>query len=390
MTATSSPAKASLVLVPVLIVGAVTGCATDVVASRFRAMPPQDSVIAAGDWYRPVSLVGGGSGGNLAVGPPSPAEVMRFAPVLVTARNWDSLAVVVVQDGRIVFENYAAPTGPSFRFDSQSMHRALLALAIGAAIGEGRITSIDERAAEQLPEWRADSRNKIALRDLLYHQSGFVDPPYAFAVDSPGMQMFIGADIERLTLAQRATAAPGVAFRANALDAQVLGLVLERATGLPYAKFISSRIWQPIGASSAYVRLDHARGHARTFCCIQATARDWARIGQLMLDHGRVGDRQLIRPEWIAQLLTASTLNPAFGAFWVLKPTPLTPRSVAATDAPLTATPFESPDVFYAGGRGGQRVYVIPSRRAVVVRFGRIRNDFDDGAFLNPVLRVLQ
>ncbi len=369
---------------------AVAGCAKDVVAERFRSMPAQDDVIAAGDWYRPVSLVAGGRGGNLVVEPPTSAEQLRFAPVLETTKTWDSLGVVVVQDRRIVFEYYAPPLGPSFRFDSQSMHRALLAIALGAAISEGKISSIDAKAAEHLQEWRADSRNKISLRDLLYYQSGFVDPPYSFAVDSPAMQMFIGADIEKLTLAQQANSAPGRAFRGNALDAQVLGLVLERATRQPYAKFLSSHVWQPIGASPAYVRLDHARGHTRTFCCIQATARDWARIGQLMLDRGRVGDRQVISAQWIAQLLTPSSLNPAFGAYWLLKPTPLTPRSVAPSAAPRAAADFETPDVLYAGGRGGQRVYVIPSKRAVVVRFGRIRNDFDDGAFLNPVLRVLQ
>lgn len=377
-----------------LLLGTAAGCADYSAASRFRTMPAQDDVIAAGDWYRPVMRVAGRTGGNLAfdagsLGNQGNRSAVVSDAMTAVAQEWDSFAVVVIQDRRVAFEYYQQPAGPAFRFDSQSMHRALLALALGAALESGAISSLDASVADYLPEWRADERSRVTLRDLLYHQSGFVDPPYQFAADSPGMQLFIGTQLEALLLAQQPQTAPGRAFRGAALDAQLLGLILERSTGAPYAELLSRAIWQPIGAQDAFVRLDRPGGSTRTFCCLSATARDWARVGQLMLDGGRVGTRQVVPVAWIQQLLTPSKLNTAFGGYWALQAIPLTPRSVAASAAPPVATPFTSPDVYYAGGRGGQRVYVIPSRQTVVVRFGKIRNDFDDGAFLNPILAAL-
>jgi hypothetical protein len=75
--------------------------------------------------------------------------------------------------------------------------------------------------------------------------------------------------------------------------------------------------------------------------------------------------------------------------FWFVKPTPLAPREFGREKMPAVPTQFTQPDVFYAGGRGGLRSYVIPSLNAVVVRLGRLRYDFDDGAFLNPFLEAL-
>jgi CubicO group peptidase (beta-lactamase class C family) len=371
-----------------LLLGA--GCRDQSVEERFRTMPAADDVIAAGDWYRPLARVAGGTGGSLRIDAERGPAAERFAPVLADFGTSDALAVVIVQRGRVVFEHYAAPAGPGYRFDSQSMHRAILALLVGVAIHEGSLRGLDAPAADVLPEWRGDPRAAIRVRDLLYGQSGFADPPYAARLDSPGLQMFIGRDLPGLVLAAQPVSAPGRSWRGNTIDAQLLGLILERATHRRYASYLSSRLWQPIGASAAYVRLDRPHGMARTFCCIQATARDWARIGQLMLDEGRVGTRQVVERAWVRQILTPSTFNRAYGAFWLLEPTPLIPRSVDPQLRPKTFTPFDAPDVYYAGGRGGQRVYVIPSLAAVVVRFGRIRNDFDDGAFLNPVLGALR
>jgi hypothetical protein len=75
--------------------------------------------------------------------------------------------------------------------------------------------------------------------------------------------------------------------------------------------------------------------------------------------------------------------------FWFLEPTALTPRAFGTEQAPRKATPFARPGVLYAGGRGGLRVYVIPSLDAVVVRLGKLRYDFDDGEFLNAFIAAL-
>lgn len=367
----------------------LSGCAHDVVAERFAAMPPQDDVVGAGDWYRPTVAVRGaprpwpGAGANAT--PP------RFDAALAMARRYETLALVVVQDGRIVLEDYAPDISPERRFDTQSMHRSLLAVVVGAALADGHFDSLDAKVARWLPEWSAagDPRAEISIRDLLYGQSGLVDAPYENRIDSPGLAMFIGTDLRKATLGAQSRAPAGTKFRGAVVEAQALGLALERATGRPYAEFLSQRLWKPIGAGDAAVRLDRPRGNTRTFCCIQATARDWARIGQLVLERGRAGGQEVLPESWIAQMLSPAPLNASVGAWWWIKPTPLGPATSGPAQPPAQTTPFAAPGVAYAGGRGGQRVYVLPAQRAVVVRIGRIRYDFDDGQFANAFIAAL-
>ena len=369
----------------------LAGCTgSQTVAERFAVMPPIDDVVASTSWYRPAEFVRGvrsASGTNAdlpAVSPPAP----KWSAAMQGAIRYDSLSVVVRQHGRIVAEWHDAAGGPARRYDSQSMHRGLLALVVGAALADGSLASPTTPIAAYLPEWRNDPRGRIPIEDLLYGRSGFVDPAFEQKVDNAGLRLFIGTDLEAQLLAFQpvANAQPG---RGGAIESQLLGLILERTTRKSYASYLSEKIWRPIGAGDALVRLDRPGGTTRTLCCLQASARDWARVGQLVLDRGRAGDRQLLGADWIARLAVPGPAIPNMSMYWFVKPTPLAPREFGRDKLPTTPTPFARPDVFYAGGRGGIRVYVIPSLEAVVVRLGKLRYDFDDGQFLNPFLEAL-
>jgi len=365
--------------------------ATRIVEQRFRDLPADDAVIENTDWYEPrVPVPGADARPQTAETRSPPATDARFSNALQVARQYESLAVVVMVDGRIVAEDYAAGVDPARALDSQSMHRGLLSLAVLAAIEDGTLRSLDQPVADFFAEWRSanDLRSRITLGHLLRGESGLVDPPYAAQVDSPGLQLFIGTHLKSLVLAQRATAPPGTVYRGNALDAQLLGLVLEQATGEPYAQYLGRRLWRPVGAAEAWVRLDRNGGNTRTFCCLQASARDWARIGELVRNNGMAEGRRVLSVESIAAALAPSRLNPAVGMSWWLEPAALVARS-QASERPSPPSTFDTSGVVYMGGRGGQRVYVMPQQRAVVVRLGRIRNDFDDGRFLNPFIAAL-
>lgn len=367
------------------------GCAgPQSVAERFAAMPPVDDVVTATSWYRPTALVrGAASTGRAAAEPPAVLPLApKWSAAMEGAIRYDSLSVVVRQHGQIVAEWHDPAGGPARRYDSQSMHRGLLVLVVGAALADGALPSVAVTIDRYIPEWRNDPRGRITIEDLLYGRSGFVDPAYEQKVDNAGLQLFIGTDLKAQLLAVQpvAGAQPG---RGSAIESQLLGLILERATRRPYADYLSARIWQPVGAGDALVRLDRPGGTTRTLCCLQATARDWARIGQLVLDRGRAGERQLIAADWIARLAAPGPAMPNMSMFWFVRPTPLAPREFGRDRMPAVPTPFARPDVFYAGGRGGIRVYVIPSLDAVVVRLGKLRYDFDDGRFLNPFVEAL-
>ena len=378
--------------VPILYVALlVAGCThAQSVGERFAAMPPVDDVVTSTAWYRPTVVVRGARQANRSdrMAPQNLPRERKWLAAIDGAVRYESLSVVVRQHGRLLAEWHDAAGGPARRYDSQSMHRGLLALVVGAALADGSLASPATPIAAYIPELRNDPRGRITIEDLLYGRSGFVDPAFELKPDNPALALFIGEDIRSSVLAMQpsSNAIPG---RGGVIETQLLGLILERATRRPYARYLSEKIWQGIGAGDAYVRLDHPGGSTRTMCCLQASARDWALLGQLVLDHGRARGRQLLPAAWLARLQTPNPLQPNTSMYWFVKPTPLAPREFGRDKMPATPTPFARPDVYYAGGRGGLRVYVIPSLDAVVVRLGKLRYDFDDGQFLNPFLEAL-
>jgi CubicO group peptidase (beta-lactamase class C family) len=122
---------------------------------------------------------------------------------------------------------------------------------------------------------------------------------------------------------------------------------------------------------------------ARTFCCIQATAEDWLRVGLLHLNRGRVGNVQVVPEDWMMQMRTPSAVNPNYGFQTWLGTVYEAKRSYGKgvpTYVPHSA-PFAAPDMIYFDGAGGQRVYIVPSHQMVIVRTGAGGIDFKTGAF---------
>lgn len=392
----TSSAFATLISTACLMASVVVAADTTTLEARFRAMPAQDEVVSADDWYQPTAIVKGVKRASLkrsgkTVQPSAHKNTAHYAAALDNAKRWDTLALVVLRNGQVELEYYAPGITSLTRFDTQSMHRGLLALTVLAALEDGHLESLDAPAARWLPEWGTsdDLRSRITLRDLLQSQSGLSDPPYENRLDSLGLQLFIGTDLRSLLASRTAEVPRATRWRGNAIDSQALGLILERATGEPYARYLSRRIWKRLGASDALVQLDREGGNTRTFCCLKSTAQDWARVGELVRTGGSFDGRRILQSTTIKELLAPSPLNAASGMSWLLEPVALVPRSLRNAP-PVALTPFAEAGVAYVGGRGGQRVYVVPGQDAVVVRIGKIRNDFDDGRFLNPFIDALK
>src|SRR5438094_828437 len=130
----------------------------------------------------------------------------------------------------------------------------LLLLAI--AVGEGKISSIDEPASKWIPAWRDDARRRITLRHLLQMHAGLkpmgeYEEPY-----SDASYLALGTDSRYVVDNVPAVEVPGRRYDYNNVNFQVLGVVLEAATGRRYAEYLSEKLWKPIGAADASVWLD--------------------------------------------------------------------------------------------------------------------------------------
>jgi CubicO group peptidase (beta-lactamase class C family) len=188
------------------------------------------------------------------------------------------------------------------------------------------------------------------VREWLTMTSGVADAPSLL----PGRAaVYYGDDLRAVALQAQAPSANIHAWRYSETDVQVLGFVLERAVGMPVSDYLAAKLWQPLGMESkALGALDREGGSEKTFCCLSARARDFARFGKLMRDGGRWNGRQLVPAAWAER-----TVSPRIDA-----------RN-GHMHQHLWWTPHGDQGDFYAYGHNGQYLYVNPAARLVIVRF---------------------
>ena len=261
-----------------------------------------------------------------------------------------------------------------------------MAMLIGIAIAEGHIESELEPVANYISEWSKDERSKITLQDLLYMHSGLRNQDNTENLGSDLVQMYASTDADAVALKIPAVQSPNQAFDYNNANTQILGEVLEQATGERYADYLSTRLWQPLEANDAKIWLDRPQGNPKPFCCLFATPRDWARVGQLFLDRGKVNDKRIITSDWLDKMIQASPLEPKYGYHVWLKARTKGKSEVYERNA---SQPFLAQDTFYLDGASKQRVYVIPSYELVIVRIGEQPEQWDDAVIPNTLVGSL-
>jgi len=344
--------------------------------------------------YAPLAKVSGAANSTpLPRDPQITAYAPHFAEVTAYADTMQSYALLVWSKGALVIEHYGKGLDARIRPDSASMHKSVAALAVGAAIGRGDIAGLDAPVGAFIPEWRADARGAIKLRDVLGMAAGLAPTSNEGGAFSQSNRFLAGLFADDILLTRPQIAPPGTAFAYRNFNTQLLGLILERATKQPYAKFLSTAVWQPMGGSDAYVWLQNPEGTPRTYTALMAGAEDWVRIGLLILNRGRVGETQVIPADYIDAMLTPSTLYANYG-FQVWLARPHLPMRYYNPARPGLGSPAREPwgtdDMAFFDGVGGQRVYISRSEELVIVRLGVARADWDDSTLPNMVLKSLK
>ena len=303
-----------------------------------------------------------------------------------------SEALIVWRGDQIQLEHYYQGADETTLTPTQSMHKSVVALLVGIAIAEGHITSVDDPVSLYLPEWAGDARASITLRQTLRQSSGIDFPTFALGSLGPIMALLVGTDMRPITLAQQVVEPPGQTFEYNSINPLALGLVIENATGRSYAEYFSQALWEPLGAGDAWVQMDSEGGMARSFCCLDVTARGWLRLGLLHLHNGYANGRQIVPQEWIAAIRQPAPTNPNYGYLTWLGNEYSEQRKYnsKSTLRGYHSEPFAAHDVAYFDGFGGQRVYIIPSADMVIVRTGSLATDWDDARLPNLLLGGLR
>jgi CubicO group peptidase (beta-lactamase class C family) len=276
------------------------------------------------------------------------------------AEGRNTQGVVVVRDGVIVAEWYADGAGPDSWVASWSVAKSFTSATVGIAIEEGLIPGVDEPMTTWYPTFAGTEREDMTLRDVLQMGSGLdwvedYDP--ASVAESDIIRMVTGERDELAYAAsQPAEVAPGSRFSYSSGDTMLLSGVIEQATGMPADAYATEVLFDPLGLDRAEWWRDGA-GHTLTYCCFDSTSRDFARFGQLYLQGGRWGDRQVVPEQWVEDSLVPSDASAEAGdlygyQWWLGEPEGI------------------DEDVFAAVGHDGQWIYVIPGLDMVVVRNG--------------------
>lgn len=347
---------------------------------------------------RLVGLPFGGSQGptELVRGGPVPAlviatEAERTIPASVldaaskAAADTKAHSLLVWHDGALQLEQYYGDHNAQSMVSTQSMHKSVLALLVGVAIEQGLIGSVDDPAAKYLSEWAGDERKHITIRQMLQQASGIDFPAFPAVID-----MTIGDKLEQITFEQGVLAPAGTQFDYTNINPEVLGILLQRVAGMSYAEYLEKNLWRHVSDDDATVLLDTETTRTpRTFCCLDTTARAWLRFGLLHLNHGRVGDQQVVPEQWMRDVVTPSEHNPNYGYFTWLGTTYQKERRYnrKSAAAAFHSESFAAPDVIYFDGFGGQRVYIVPSKQLVIVSTGPLRQDWDDALLPNIIIR---
>jgi len=270
-------------------------------------------------------------------------------------------AFLVVHDDKLLYERYFDGYDERSMQTSFSMAKSFASALVEIAIDEGYIKSVDEPITTYIPELlKKDRRFKaITIRNLLtmssgikYEEGGFL--PWSEEADDT--KTYYSTNLRKLALNCRIEGKPDEYFEYNNYNSLLVGLILERATGMHVARYMQEKLWKPMGmeADGSWSLDSTQDGFEKMESGVNARARDFARFGMLFAKEGNWRGEQLISREWVEQSTRPDTsTDPTrdYQYFW------------------WVTTP-DSKNHFSAQGNYGQYIYVAPEKHLVIVRLG--------------------
>ena len=357
-------------------------------------------------WYNPRFIISKDSPENYAsdqeINTKKSSELSKnefiFDKVADYALNDSGQAILISRYGKIVYERYQNDTTRETLINPQSMSKSLLALAIGYALTQGDIKSLDTPISEYLPDLSKDRRGSITIKNLLQMSAGLeqISKDYSPYPWSRGVRQHFGTDFDYWVMQLQSIDPPGTMFEYNNNESNLLGMVLEKAVGMSYQEYLSKEIWPAFGLGKAEAYLDKENGSIMKSCCIFSRPIDWLKLGQIILDKGEVNQKQVINEEYITQMTTPSPTNQGYGYQLWLKPLELRGGYVGEPEPKNPQIWWSSEiyldTVYNFSGYGHHKTWIIPSLDMVVVRINGNnwpKEPFDQSKIPNMLIKSL-
>ena len=300
---------------------------------------------------------------------PSAEVQQRYAPALAALgdgqkfddflKDSDTVAFLVIKDDVLLYEGYFNGYNRESTVTSFSVAKSFVSALVGIAIAEGYIGSVEDPITRYVPELLAKDQRfqKITLRHLLTMASGirYREQGVPWSDDTA---TYYAPDLRAVAVSSPIAGEPGQAFHYNNFHPLLLGLVLERTTGRPVAQYLEERIWKPLGmeAPGSWSLASEHSGFEKMESGINGRAIDFAKFGRLFLNRGNWNGVPVVPAAWVDESTRRDITTdpePHYQYLWWV--------NTKATGGPQ----------YYAAGKHGQYVYIVPEQNLIFVRFGR-------------------
>ncbi|KAB1066911.1 serine hydrolase [Tamlana haliotis] len=287
--------------------------------------------------------------------------------------SWGTVAFLIIKNDSIWYENYHEDYTKDSKTNSFSMAKSITTALLGKAIMDGDIKNLDQPVSDFYPEYEG---SKITVGDLASMASGLDWVESYTSPFSVTARANYDDDLAETILNQKVVEEPGKAFKYLSGNTELLGMVIEKATGKSLSNYLSESFWKPMGAANdALWQVDDSEHRlAKAFCCISSNARDFARFGKLYKNFGKWEGQQLLDSAYVAKSVKPRFKDgPEYGYGWWLKEQ-------------------NGKDFFMMRGHLGQYVIVQPEDDVIIVRLGhRKSRDYGhtDAVFTNDIVTYI-
>lgn len=313
------------------------------------------------------------------------------------ARINNSDALMVWHEGELQLEQYFGDTKESTLLVSKSLSKPLTAIAIGRAIELGFIQSLDQPVSDHIQEWQGGDKSTVLVRHLLDMTAGFLPQGYSMDPDSPLNRALFEPRLERYLVDQYPLVnKPGTDYLYNNATANMVAVLIERASGQRYADFVGDEILKPIGAPGGEAWVSTEGGLMHSGCCTFLPAQAWLRLAVLLADDGMIEGRRLLPANYVKAMRTPTASNPYYGlGVWVggdyIERRGFSGLSKAGPQV-LHSEPYLDEELYLFDGNSNQVVYILPKFGLVILRMGRTppkQPEWDNARLPNLLVRGL-
>lgn len=233
-------------------------------------------------------------------------DSMRPTSKLLQASG--TAGMIIIHEGKIVYETYGYGKNQDSRFLAWSVSKSVTSALVGIAIDEGFIDTVSDPVVKYVPSLQTTAYADSTIEDVLEMASGVkFDETYNIGTDVFRLQQAVGRDLSKEVHQYVVSDNTSGTFNAyKSIDTVVLGMILVNATGQSVTAYLQSRLWEPAGMTGEAKWLADRNGLEATFCCLQATLRDWAKFGLIYLNNGFYNNKQIIPQQWVSASLDTS------------------------------------------------------------------------------------